>query len=162
MSKSLTSAGKNILHSSAPLVTEEELREQRKMEGLRNRAAGRAHLITNPWGRQMGKDTAMLDQQIAENAARAEQQRQDAAVRFKILWHDSDAVLFLFFSFFSFSFFFFILVCIPSLCCRCYGFNLHFCRICWIAQIQEEAQRQRDIKRMLDMDAERERHVIIA
>merc|ERR1711939_1210755 len=78
MSRSLSSAGKSILHSASPLVTESELQLQRKNKYLQIRAADRQHLVTDPWGRVAGKDTAMLDQQIAEKAA-SDQQKKDAA-----------------------------------------------------------------------------------
>ena len=77
MSGSLSSAGKNILHSASPLETETERREKLKIELLRNRAAGRQRLVTDPWGRVVGKDTAVLDQQIAERGE-AEAQRKRA------------------------------------------------------------------------------------
>ena len=79
-SGSLSSAGKNILHAESPLVTEQERRLELKNTLLRERANGRMRLVQDPWGRVVGKDTEMLNQQIAEKAAANNQRLADEAV----------------------------------------------------------------------------------
>ena len=81
MSGSLSSAGKNILHANSSLFTEQERRDELKLELLRQRANGRKRLVQDPRGRVVGKDKAMLNQQIAEKAAANSRRLLDEAVR---------------------------------------------------------------------------------
>jgi len=50
---------------------------------MRDRAAGRVHLVTNPYGRVVGKDTDMLNKQIAEKNASEARKKAEAAAEAK-------------------------------------------------------------------------------
>lgn len=73
---SLSRAGSNVVASGSSM-TEAELKDQRRLDGIRARAAARREL---GMGRKSGKDSAIINQQIQERAAQAlERQMADAA-----------------------------------------------------------------------------------